>query len=180
MNYIIFDLEATCDENKHFNKEIIEIGAVKITKPLVSHYIEETTFSAFVKPVDNPILTEFCKNLTSIEQLDVDTAKFFPNVISDFIEWMGTDYILCSWGFYDRFQLIKDLHNHRLQSDWVNQHISLKHQFADIYDMKPCSMKKALNIMNVPLNGTHHRGIDDAKNISKIFLKLFTKWNFNI
>jgi inhibitor of KinA sporulation pathway (predicted exonuclease) len=29
-------------------------------------------------------------------------------------------------------------------------------------------MKGALNILNIPVEGTHHRGVDDAKNIAKI------------
>lgn len=30
-------------------------------------------------------------------------------------------------------------------------------------------MERALKMLDLPLDGTHHRGIDDAKNISKIF-----------
>jgi inhibitor of KinA sporulation pathway (predicted exonuclease) len=39
-------------------------------------------------------------------------------------------------------------------------------------------MEKALNKLNIPLEGTHHRGIDDAKNIAKIFLMYKDKWVF--
>jgi inhibitor of KinA sporulation pathway (predicted exonuclease) len=38
-------------------------------------------------------------------------------------------------------------------------------------------MGKALNILKLPLEGTHHRGIDDAKNISKIFKACFKQWD---
>jgi inhibitor of KinA sporulation pathway (predicted exonuclease) len=37
-------------------------------------------------------------------------------------------------------------------------------------------MEKALNILKLPLDGTHHRGIDDAKNIAKIFKTCFGQW----
>jgi len=178
MNYIIFDLEATCDNNKVFDNEIIEIGAVKINTVPNSNYIEETTFNTFVKPNDNPILTQFCKELTNISQTDVDNAILFPEAIIRFQEWIGTEYMLCSWGFYDRFQLIKDLQRHGMSDDWVTRHISLKHQFANIHKIKPCGMKQALQYLSIPLMGTHHRGIDDAKNISKIFLKEFNNWKF--
>jgi inhibitor of KinA sporulation pathway (predicted exonuclease) len=33
-------------------------------------------------------------------------------------------------------------------------------------------MAGALNILDIPLEGTHHRGIDDANNIAKILRKL--------
>ncbi len=28
------------------------------------------------------------------------------------------------------------------------------------------------------LEGTHHRGIDDAKNIAKIFIRYFEEWEY--
>ena len=40
-------------------------------------------------------------------------------------------------------------------------------------------MKKALNILNLNLKGTHHRGIDDALNIAEIFKHCFGEWKFN-
>ena len=67
MRFIILDLEATCTDNRniYFDNEVIEIGAVKIENKLV---IDE--FQSFVKPIVNTELTEFCKNLTSINQSD--------------------------------------------------------------------------------------------------------------
>ena len=49
MNYIVFDLEATCEDpmiDPDFDKEIIEIGAVKIKNGKI-----EDTFDVFVKPI---------------------------------------------------------------------------------------------------------------------------------
>ena len=69
MKVVIVDLEATCqrERNPDFISEIIEIGAVKIENDTV---VEE--MSLFVKPTINPILTDFCTELTSITQEDVD------------------------------------------------------------------------------------------------------------
>lgn len=175
MNYIIFDLEATCEKNnRNFPNEIIEIGAIKINEQ--REVVD--TFDTFVKPKVNPILTEFCKELTSITQEDVDSAKLFPIVIKDFREWIGDEpFTLCSWGFYDKKQIEKDSIRHGLSHSWVKNHVSLKHQFADIKGIRPCGMEKALRILNLPLDGTHHRGIDDAKNIGKIFINCFDRWN---
>lgn len=39
-------------------------------------------------------------------------------------------------------------------------------------------MSKALRILNIPLEGIHHRGIDDAKNITKIFMKFYDDWKY--
>jgi 3'-5' exoribonuclease 1 len=127
MNYIIFDLEATCWEDKHKHvSEIIEIGAIKINEN--KEIVDE--FNLFIKPVLQPQLSDFCMKLTSIEQSDVDNAKRFPEVIEEFKKWIGVEnnnYNLCSWGFYDKKQLITDSELHNVPIDWLERHISVKH-----------------------------------------------------
>lgn len=179
MNYIILDLEATCWEGKkHGKNETIEIGAVLVNeqKEIVSEFIQ------FVKPLQHPVLSDFCKKLTSIRQEDVDAAPYFGEAIENFKRWFryGTeDYLLCSWGFYDRSQLQSDCAIHGLDDTWVCKHISLKHQYSQIIGSeKHFGMKRALSKEGFKLEGTHHRGIDDARNIAKIFLKYFQKWEY--
>lgn len=177
MNYIILDLEATCWKDKNTTKqsEIIEIGALKIDQD--GNYINE--FSEFVKPKLNIELSDFCKELTTIEQAVIDSAETYKIVINQFIEWININepYILCSWGFYDKKQFEKDCDLHSIDKDWLANHISLKHQYAEIKGLrKPIGMGGALKKERFKLEGTHHRGIDDARNISKIFKAHFDKW----
>lgn len=180
MKYIIVDLEATCEkDNRNFVNEIIEIGAVKIN----SQGLIESEFNEFIKPKKNPELSEFCKKLTTINQEDIDNAEKFPTVLDKFKDWIGNDdFILCSWGFYDRKQLVQDMEEYNICSDWLKgKHISLKHQHMKYVikkNKRPVGMGKALKTANLPLVGTHHRGIDDARNISQIFTKYFDCWNF--
>lgn len=206
MKYIIFDLEATCsDTDNKFEMETIEIGGIVFAEkyPKSLEYIwdseEELQFitktlspimpeeleiigklDEFVKPVINPILTDFCKNLTHITQEQVDSAKIFPSAIEELTVMLdsefGEDYRLCSWGFYDRKQLTHDCNYHHLSTDWLKKHISIKHQYGKIKGIKPCGIKKALNRENERFTGIHHRADSDALNISKIFLKYFDKW----
>lgn len=179
MKYIILDLEATCWEKRDKQpNEIIEIGAVCINeeKQIISE------FNRFVKPTVHTMLSDFCTELTSITQQQVDDAQLFPIVLEEFQNWIlsfGVEYLLCSWGFYDRVQFKNDCELHGLATDWLESHISLKHQYAIIRQTRSMGMKNALKNEKITLVGTHHRGIDDAKNIAKIFIKLFDKWNFN-
>jgi 3'-5' exoribonuclease 1 len=176
MNYIVFDLEATCwaEKGKH-QHEIIEIGALKINEN--QKIIEE--FNVFIKPVLHPQLSAFCTNLTSIKQQSIDNSQNFPMVIEQFKNWIGLEdeYLLCSWGFYDRKQLIADCSLHELDYKWCNNHISLKHQHARITNHeRPIGLENAMNFEKMQFEGTAHRGIDDARNIARIFLKYFEKW----
>lgn len=182
MNYIILDLEATCEENdRTYPKEIIEIGAVKLNAAL--EVVD--TFESFVNPSLTRTLTTFCTELTSITTADVTSAPKFSEVCSQFREWIGEDYVLISWGAYDRNQLEKDCRQHNLSSEWVKPHIDLKrlhHKVILNGEGRPMGMKGALRHSKIKLEGTHHRGIDDAKNIAKIFkhhYKEFTAVAFN-
>ena len=127
----------------------------------------------------NPELSDFCKELTSIKQINIDKANSFEKVIDEFKKWISQEekeFLLCSWGFYDKIQLIKDCELHNLESKWVKKHISIKHQFAKFKNIKPLGMATALKMEGLTLEGTHHRGIDDARNIAKIFLQNFFKF----
>jgi inhibitor of KinA sporulation pathway (predicted exonuclease) len=177
MNFIIVDVEATCDKNNTtFPNEIIEIGAVKLDYK--GNTVDE--FSSFIKPILRPKLTDFCKEFTTIKQSDVDKAQKFYDVIFDFQRWIDLEkpYLICSWGYYDRKQLVKDCVLFGLSPFWIERHhISLKHQFKKIKKVRLCGMMTALKILKLPHNGVHHRGIDDARNIAKIFKALIGQWD---
>ena len=179
MKYIVLDLEATCWKDREVKKpnEIIEIGALKIDEN--GQILSE--FSAFVQPKLHPVLSDFCKELTTISQAEIDTADDYSTVIHAFQDWINLDedYYLCSWGFYDKSQFKKDNDLHNLDSRWLKNHISIKHQHGEIKKLRrPIGMVAALKLEKLSLEGTHHRGIDDARNIAKIFLANFGEWKF--
>ncbi len=179
MKYIILDLEATCWEGRSEGQnETIEIGAVMIDEQGKI----ESEFVQFIKPLKHPVLSDFCTQLTSIQQSDVDDAPYFNEAIEKFKTWFGCldgNYLLCSWGFYDRKQFESDCKLHGLDTSWVEPHISLKHQYREILNLRRAiGMKRALLNEGMELDGTHHRGIDDARNIAKIFVKYMGQWRF--
>jgi inhibitor of KinA sporulation pathway (predicted exonuclease) len=169
MTYVIVDLEATCWEKgtKPARMEIIEIGAVKLLSDGARPAHE---FAEFVRPVQEPILSDFCTGLTGIRQVDVDRADTFPVVFQRFLEWIGPEpYTLCSWGAYDLRQFRIECTRHGLPlPEGFKRHLNLKQALADLEGTKPCGMKAALRRLKIPLQGRHHRAADDARNIAKI------------
>lgn len=159
-------------------QEIIEIGAVKLD----GYGDVQGAFSRFIKPVIHPHLSLFCQQLTTITQADVDRASGFPAVIEDFQDWaeiFDEDYLLCSWGSFDKKMLIQDCQLHDLEEDWVENHINLKQQYHDIKRLRTRrGLKAALNAEGLEFTGTHHRGIDDARNLAKIFLQYRDVWQW--
>jgi len=119
------------------------------------------------------VLTEFCLNLTSITQVQVDNAPTFPDAIKLWRPWLSQfdKTIFGSWGDYDRKQLQQDSKHHHIDLPYPvsSNHVNLKEIFCTTQVLnKRYGMAQALNLANIPLTGTHHRGIDDARNISKL------------
>jgi inhibitor of KinA sporulation pathway (predicted exonuclease) len=169
MRYVIVDLEATCWEDVRGSPkmEIIEIGAVLLP---ASEGPAAGEFASFVRPVVDPVLSAFCTKLTSIRQADVDAAEPFPLVFPRFVEWIGDGpFVLCTWGAYDLNQFRQDCRRHRIPLPAAfERHVNVKKEFARLRGVKSCGMAAALRIAGIPLEGTHHRAIDDARNIAKL------------
>lgn len=180
VNFIVFDIEATCWKGRPPSKiqEIIEIGAI-----LLDGYGEiQGSFNKFIRPQLNPILSSFCRELTTIEQFEVDRSQPFDLVIESFQDWgliFEEDYLLCSWGGFDKRMLIQDCKLHHLDYDWAEAHINLKAQYQEIKRLRrPRGLKNAVESEGFEFTGIHHRGISDAENLAKIFLKYIDEWRY--
>lgn len=176
--YLIIDFEATCSDDRSISKyemEIIEIGAVLVD---AKTHQKIDQFQSFVKPIRNPILTNFCIQLTSITQNDVDCSSTFPEVIKDFKKWLYQyqNFVFCSWGDYDKNQLQQDCNYHKIPNPISSKHINLKKEFTLKQGLiKKLGMAQALEHVGVKLEGIHHRGIDDANNMVKLIPFIFDK-----
>ena len=171
-DYLVIDLEATCDDGGAVPKnqmEIIEIGAVLVDG---RSFAAKAEFQRFVRPLRHPILTPFCRQLTSITQAEVDAAETFPRVLGQLREFMAATPrlpLFCSWGNYDKNQFQLDAGFHGVKLPFGPDHLNLKNAFSEaLGTRKRFGMAGALRCLGLTLEGTHHRGIDDARNIARI------------
>ncbi len=168
--YLIVDLEATCTNDGSFpseEMEIIEIGAVR------QHALTlemEDAFQTFVRPVRHPQLTEFCRQLTSISQHDVDAAPLFPQALQTFRDWFsGYDICFASWGAYDRKQFLQDCEYHGVEYPFPPEHLNVKAAFSELRNTRHrYGLGQAMKKLGLRFDGTPHRGIDDARNIARL------------
>ena len=167
----VVDLEATCDDQARLSRremEIIEIGAVMVQREGLKVISE---FESFVQPVRHPQLTDFCKQLTTIRQDDVAAAQRFPEVAKSLKQWLYRyrSVIFCSWGDYDRRQFEQDCAFHKVPNPMPGTHVNLKKLFSTSLGIsKKMGMAGALQHVGLEIQGTHHRGIDDARNIARL------------
>jgi len=168
--YLIIDLEATCCNQgsvKREEMETIEIGAVMVDAKSLE-IVDE--YEIFIKPIINSILTPFCKELTTITQKDVEESREYKEVIEDLKIWLlkYDDFIFCSWGDYDKSQFERDCKLHGIAYPFNEEHLNIKKLFAKVHKIKPCGLDEALKYVDLELLGTHHRGIDDARNMARL------------
>ena len=178
---IVVDLEATCwDETTTVipkeEMEIIEIGAVQLYHTDATGWQLGNSFETFVRPVVHPTLSVFCKELTTITQAQVETAPTFDQALGLFVAWIeqtvpNRPYQLGSWGEYDKNQFILDSQRWAcpLPDAFIHSHVNVKKEYA--YWQGPKAARgaaKAVKQLGWTWEGTHHRGIDDARMIARI------------
>jgi 3'-5' exoribonuclease 1 len=169
-HYVVIDLEATCCDDDSFPRdetEIIEIGAVLVDGPTLAPLSE---FQTFVRPVRHRTLTAFCTKLTTITQADVDTAPRFPQAIAALAAFLkDRDALFCSWGGYDKNQFRRDAQRHRVSLPLGERHINMKETFSRrLGESRQYGTGQALRRLGLSFSGTHHRAIDDARNIARL------------
>lgn len=166
-HYLVVDFEATCDEHHAIPREeteIIEVGAVLVDGATLAPLAE---FQTFVRPRVHPRLTPFCVELTTITQEDVARAPFFREVAARLAKF-GEGALFCSWGGYDRNQLERDARRAKVRTPLGPRHFNIKEAFARAAGTGESGVYAALRRVGLTPTGTHHRGIDDARNIARL------------
>lgn len=176
MEYIIIDIEMNENKvNRRTLRETIEISAVKADK----HFNIIGEYTSFVKPLLNPIITEYIGELTGIRQEEIDPARNFSEVFEEFWDWcLSTSEhpILCSWGGEDKKTLTSEVFKSAIDKKKKNRivHYFFKFRYIDLQkDMKHLSGKQlgldsALEYFGLKFEGTRHRGYYDALNTLKV------------
>jgi inhibitor of KinA sporulation pathway (predicted exonuclease) len=178
-NVLVIDVESTCWEapekpGKDEISEIIEIGiAVVNTKDLKIVRND----SIMVRPQRSRI-SKFCTSLTTLTQEQVDKGITFQEAIKRLkTDFESGDRTFISWGDYDRKMFERNCRDYNVQYPFGPRHQNLKNNFTVLHglDREP-GMDRALEHIKLKLDGTHHRGIDDARNIANILIHTLKKF----
>jgi len=167
---VVVDLEATCWKGyppKGQTNQIIEIG-VCLLDVKTSEITDKRAL--LIKPTRSTV-SSFCTELTTITQELLDTKgislKEACNIL--FTDYNSKKRVWASYGDYDRRMVEKDCNAHSIKYPMGHKHINVKSWFALKHKLnKEIGMAKALKLLKTPLEGTHHRGVDDAYNTAKI------------
>jgi len=166
---VIIDLESTCWEGAPppgETSDIIEIGVCTLDPVTLKI---ERPMSIPVRPVRSQV-TPFCTKLNGwtpeAAAGGLIISKAFA-VLQDEYDTKRSAWI--SWGGYDRKMIEKTATDFALNSPVSRRHLNLKTLFAIWQGLdREVGMDAALKILELPLEGRHHSGVDDACNIASI------------
>jgi inhibitor of KinA sporulation pathway (predicted exonuclease) len=175
---LVVDIEATCwesNEGRVHEMETLEFAAAVVRTSDLS-VIE--AFSIIIQPRVHPQLSDYCKSLTHISQAQANAGIRFEE-IADVLAPRLQPYLRsiawASWGNYDRRQLEQDASRWGVPAPLGEiTHINLKKAFAKkrrIKGTRP-SVRRALDIVELPYEGVAHSGIDDVRNITRLLAYL--------
>lgn len=169
----VIDIEATCWEGDAPTgqvSEIIEIGLcivdLKARRRLERHAI-------LVKPQYSAV-SEFCTRLTSLTSADLKGAGSFAEACGQLVtEHDASNRAWASWGDYDRKQFASQCAATGVPYPFGPSHVNAKAVFTTAHGLRRRpGMAQALDLAGLPLEGRHHRGVDDAWNIAALILHL--------
>ena len=180
--FLVLDFEA----NKGKIQEIIEFPVVKVN---AKDFKTEAEFHYYVQPVVDPVIDPFITDLTGITQDMVTGKPTLPEVLKSLDEWMkkeglledGVRFCFVTCGDWDLKKALP-VNCDYLQlyyPDYLKRWINIKSYFATIMHIRQCGMDKMLDHLGLQLDGKHHSGIDDSRNIAKILREL-AKRNENL
>ena len=106
---VVFDIETT--GFSPVINEIIEIGAIKLNSS--RKMIDE--FSELVKPQVYHEMHRITSKLIHLQMNQLQQGSFFPEVMKQFQDWCGDDYIFCTWGPLDLVELQRNIRYYGLE-----------------------------------------------------------------
>lgn len=170
---LVVDVESTCWTGPppvgQFS-EILEIGLCPVDVASVTRL---SKLSLLVKPVRSEI-SDFCTQLTTLKpEMFVDAGS-----LADAVQVLRHDYqsrerLWASWGDYDRRQFERVCGELGVSYPFGQSHLNVKSLFAAAYGLtREVGLDQACSMAGVAMQGTHHRGDDDAWNIAELLCRL--------
>lgn len=178
LHYIVLDLEWNQSPKGKNGKrtgmpfEIIEIGAVKLDEN--RNVLGE--FNEFIRPAVYRQLHYKTKEILHIDMAELEQARSFREVIRDFFDWCGEDYIMCTWGSMDLTELQRNIAYFKLENPMKKPllYYDVQKLFSLLYEdgKSRSSLKKAVEYLEIEEDIPFHRAFDDTLYTAKIMQRM--------
>jgi len=173
---LVVDVESTCwegDPPDGQESEIIEIGLCTLDVATLQRLGKR---SILVRP-ERSTVSAYCTALTGLTQADVQkgiSLREACRILRQ--EYHARERLWASYGDYDRRQFERNCRARDTAYPFGPSHLNVKTLFAVMCALpREVGMARALEILGLPLEGTHHRAGDDAWNIARLLSELLRR-----
>lgn len=170
---LVIDLEATCwegDPPPGQCSEIIEIGLCVLD---VATGARSEPQAILVRP-QRSTLSDYCIQLTTLTPEMLAEGITFQeacSLLKD--EYHADQRTWASYGDYDRIAFMKQCEAWKLPYPFGRSHINVKNLLALHFGLnQEVNLRQAMTIIDLPFEGTLHRGVDDAWNIAAVLSRV--------
>lgn len=173
MNYIILDLEwnqsnTGKSENFPLPFEIIEIGAIKLN----DNREKTDEFSELIKPQVYHEMHRITEKLIHLQIEQLEEGRPFPEVMEEFREWWGEDYIFCTWGPLDLAELQRNIQYYHMEpiADRPFKFLDVQKLFSIACEDRKSrrTLEYAIDFLEIEKDIPFHRAFSDAYYTAKI------------
>ena len=173
---VVVDVESTCwpgEPPPGQESEIIEIGLCLLR---VQDLRRRGRRSILVRPRRSTV-SPFCTRLTTLTAAEVAAGVSFAEACAILQEEYDTrSRIWASYGNYDRRQFYGQCQKDDVPYPFGPTHVNVKNLFALVLGReRESSLAEAFYLLGWSLEGTHHRGADDAWNIARLLRDLLRR-----
>lgn len=173
MNYIVLDLEWNQSNdaeevNKDLIFEIIEIGAIKLNE-------KREKIGEFSEKITPEVYREFhhiTESLVHMKMEDLENCRTFPEVAESFFDFCGDNYIFCTWGPLDLYELQRNMNFYHMEPlfDGPIPFLDVQKLFSIAYEDSKSrrSLEYAIDFLEIPKDIPFHRALADAYYTTKI------------
>ncbi len=170
---LVIDLESTCWEGNPPPGQVSEIIEIGLCTVDVSTLERGEKRSILIKPVRSEV-SPFCTQLTTLTAdhlKDAGTLADAVRILKQ--EYHSQDRLWASWGDYDRRQFERVCKEQGVGYPFGTSHLNVKTLFAVATgSRRELGLGEAFGRLGLKLEGTHHRGDDDAWNIARLLCSL--------
>lgn len=167
---VVVDLEATCWEGNPppgQEQEIIEIGVCALD---IASTQRTDRQSILVRP-EHSTVSDFCTRLTTLTQAQVEREGIpFPEAVERLRrDYTPADRAWASYGDFDRILFQRQCQQRGVDYPFGRTHINIKNLLAVSLNLPyEVDLIHALSLFHLQMEGTHHRGGDDAWAIAAV------------
>ncbi|QDU95650.1 3'-5' exonuclease [Lignipirellula cremea] len=173
---LVIDVESTCWNRPpppNQISEIIEIGLCTVDMATLRRREKRCIL---VSPARSHV-SQFCTSLTGITPDLVEHADDLATAVDLLMnKYKSRERLFASWGDYDRGQFERNCRDYMLPYPFGPTHLNVKTLFSLALGLpEELEIDAACDRVGLPMEGDHHRGVDDAWNIANLFLLLLKR-----